>query len=226
MSQTSKPILIKGSTKLQYSLPVNSFKTAGGIKHLAPGWSKQSLGALKIKEEKQKKCHWPSSYACTHVARNYFICSHCSKQNIYGRVGDAKFWSGKGDIAAYLAGDTCVRVLYIWRGGGEWWWGMFAHTLRFRFSLEIFLCLFLSFSLSFSLSSFSASRTFLIEAAAWAILQRGAPAQSSRFPPHWDPGDLFISQGHRGGDAGRQKSTGQSSSPALPLSPSSSGTLW
>lgn len=72
---------------------------------------------MKIKEEKQKKCHWPSSYACTHVARNYFICSHCSKQNIYGRVGDAKFWRGKGDIAAYLAGDTCVRVLYIWRGG-------------------------------------------------------------------------------------------------------------
>uniref|UniRef100_A0A670IRM5 Uncharacterized protein n=1 Tax=Podarcis muralis TaxID=64176 RepID=A0A670IRM5_PODMU len=33
---------------------------------------------------------------------------------------------------------------------------------------------------------------------------------------------MFISQGHRGGDAGRQKSTGQSSSPALPLSPSSS----
>lgn len=70
-----------------------------------------------------------------------------------------------------VAEDIWIHVLHQDRGCDDG--DMIAPTLRFRFSLEILLCLFLSFSFSFSLSSTSASRTFLMEAAAWAILERG-----------------------------------------------------
>lgn len=98
------------------------------------------------------------------------------------------------------ATEVCIAICKVLHrekegcGGKEGERGWFSpHTLRFRSALEIFRCLFLSFSRFLSRSSSSDSRTFLMEAAAWAILERKTPAPRKPFSPHADIQVIYFS---------------------------------